>query len=379
MKIGVDITMLVYTGSGVANYTFNLIKNLLLIDKKNEYRLFYSSLRRPKNFYYLEELKKLGGKIYNYRFPPTLLELWWSKLHIIPVEWFIGKVDIYFSSDFYRPPLLKGTKGITTVHDLIWKLYPDFHVKRIIDAHDKKLEETIKHQDIILVDSKNSEIDLIKYYPDVDKTKIKILYPGIRDDVQPIKDKSKIEKAIKKYFPQFSIKNDKYLLYVGAIEPRKNLDKAILAFQKILRTDPKLISHFLIIGRMGWKNEKIFNLVKDLHLEKKVKFLGFVQDNDLPYFLSGAKLLLYLSSYEGFGLPPLEALACGTKVLAGNNSSMKEVIDEKYLVDVDNSQAVILKIKELLNDSSLVDWKNIKEKFSWRRSAQEFLKIINSI
>jgi len=122
MKIGIDITMLVYTGSGVANYTFNLVKNLLKIDKENEYRLFYSSFRRPKNFYYLNELKRLGGKIYEYRFPPTLLQLWWSKLNIIPVEWFIGKVDAYFSSDFLRPPLLKGTKGITTVHDLTWKI-----------------------------------------------------------------------------------------------------------------------------------------------------------------------------------------------------------------------------------------------------------------
>ena len=139
MIIGVDVTMLVYAGSGVANYTYNLVKALLEIDKKNEYRLFYSSFRRPKNFYYLDKLKKAGGKIYNFRFPPSLLKLWWSRFHVIPVEWFIGKVDVFFSSDFLRPPLLLGTKGITTVHDLTWKIYPQFHEQRIIDAHPIKL------------------------------------------------------------------------------------------------------------------------------------------------------------------------------------------------------------------------------------------------
>ena len=124
MKIGIDVSMLVYQGSGVATYTYNFVKNLLIYDKKNEYRLFYSSLRRPKDFYYLNEFRKLGAKVFDYPFPPRLLKLFWNKYHLLPVEWLIGKVDIYHSSDYLRPPLLKGTRGITTLHDLTLKLFP---------------------------------------------------------------------------------------------------------------------------------------------------------------------------------------------------------------------------------------------------------------
>src|SRR3989344_2619390 len=124
MKIGIDITMLIYQGSGVANYTYNLVKNLLQYDKENEYRLFYSSFHEQKSSEYLKEFEKLGAKIYPYHFPFKFLQFCWEKINIMPVEWFIGKVDVFFSSDFLRPLLLPGTKGITTVHDLIWKIFP---------------------------------------------------------------------------------------------------------------------------------------------------------------------------------------------------------------------------------------------------------------
>ncbi len=376
MIIGIDITMLVYTGSGVANYTYNLVKNLLEIDKKNKYRLFYSSLRRPKNFYYLDKLRSLGASVYEWPIPPSVLEFLWGKSHLVPIEMFTGKVDVFYTSDYLRPPLMMGTKGITTVHDLIWKLYPDLHERRIIEAHERKLQKIIKYRDTVVVDSSNTKNDLLRLYPQFDKRNIRVIYPGVRNDMAPIEDKQKIEKILSKYFAGFSIANTKYLLYVGAIEPRKNLDIAIRAFHKLTTDHQSLVTNFLIAGKMGWKNESIYKLVHDLKLEDRVKFIGFVEDADLPYLYSGAKLLIYLSSYEGFGLPPLEALACGTKVLAGDNSSMKETIDEKYLVDIKNEAAVTDKMTTLLADKSEVDWKKIKNKFSWKKAAREFLKIL---
>ena len=133
---------------------------------------------------------------------------------------------------------------------------------------------------------------------------------------------------MKKYLDfQFSILNSKFLFYVGAIEPRKNLVTAIEVFSQLLKTTnyqlPTTILQFIIAGRAGWKNESVFQLVKDLKLEDKVKFIGYVEDKDLPYLYNAASLTVYLSSYEGFGLPPLESLACGTKVIAGDNSSLK--------------------------------------------------------
>ncbi len=260
---------------------------------------------------------------------------------------------------------MKGARGITTIHDLTWKIYPKFHTKDIVKAHEKKLKKTIEYEDIIIVDSQNTKKDLLRYYSQVKNTnKLYVIYPGIGESFRPIKDKEKIRKVLEKYNLNYP---DNYLLYVGAIEPRKNLDIAIKVFSKLVNykaivkparlsrdniegetktmyqnnkhsttkkiAEPRRLDYgsgwqdykFLIVGRAGWKNEKIFQLVKDLKLENKIIFVGYVKDEDLPYFYNGAKLLLYLSKYEGFGLPPLEALACETPVLAGNNSSLKDI------------------------------------------------------
>lgn len=375
MKIGIDITMLVYAGSGVANYIYNFTKTLLKIDKKNEYRLFYSSFRRPKNFYYLEELQRLGGKIYAYRFPPTLLQIWWRKFSIIPVEWFIGKVDIFFSSDFLRPPLLKGTKEITTIHDLTWKLFPEYHERRIIRAHEKKLEKTIKYDDTIIVDSQSTKNDLIKFYPKVEQNLVHIIYPGIGENFHPIVNKNKIRQILTKY----SILDTKYLLYVGAIEPRKNLVLSIDVFNELLKDKKFSNYNFIIAGRAGWRKESVFQRVIELNLQDKVKFIGFVEDEDLPYLYNGASLTVYLSAYEGFGLPPLESLACGTPVIAGDNSSLRETINPEFLVDISDQNKILEKMKYLLKSKIRINSKEIQDRFNWKESAKKFLEILSTI
>jgi len=391
MKIGIDVTMLVYAGSGVANYTFNLVKNLLKIDKKNEYRLFYSSFRRPKNFYYLDELKKIGGKIYKYPFPPSLLKIIWGKLNIIPIELFTGKVDVFFFSDFLRPPLLTGTKGITTIHDLTWKLFPEYHTQEVISAHEKKLEKTIKYQDEIIADSQSTKQDLLRLYPQIDLNKVHVIYPGIGEKFKPIKDKEKIKKVLQKY----NIFPPNFLLYVGAIEPRKNLETAIKVFYQLINSEiasssspPRddmslrakrnnLYSYwqFLIVGRAGWKNEKVFQKVKELGLENKVKFIGYVDDNDLPYFYNGCRVFVYLSKYEGFGLPPVEAASCGKMVLMYENSSLKEIFESGYPFAKEGEELKTL--KEILEGE--YDIKKYLREFSWKNYCNQFLNIINRL
>ena len=387
MIIGVDVTMLVYAGSGVANYTFNLVKTLLEIDKKNEYRLFYSSFRRPKNFYYLDQLKKLGGKIYDFPFPPSLLKIIWGKFNIIPIELFTGKVDVFFFSDFLRPPLLKGTKGLTTVHDLTWKLFPEYHTKDVIEAHQKKLEKTIEFGDTIIVDSENTKNDLLKLYPQTKPNKINVIYPGIGNEFKPNDNKQKLTDILKKYNTittnHYSLATNHYLLYVGAIEPRKNLTLATEIFSQLIKTTndnlPTTTLQFIIVGRAGWKNEDVFRSIKQLGLEDRVIFTGFVEDEDLPYLYRGARLTVYLSSYEGFGLPPIESLACGTPVIAGDNSSMRETIDKKFLVDVTDKNKILEKMKYLLSNKIKINANEIQERFNWRESARKFLKIINDL
>ncbi len=369
MIIGIDVSMLNYQGSGVANYTFNLVKNLLKYGKENECRLFYSSLRRPKNFYYLEELKKLGAKIYDYPFPISVWKILWGKYHFVPVEWMIGKVDVFLSSDFLRPPLLNGTKGVTTIHDLTWKIFPQFHNDDIVVAHQMKLEKTARYQDIVIVDSENTKKDLLKYYPKIKNAQT--LHLAVGDQFKRIGDKGEVKKVLKKYGIKLP---GNYLLYVGAIEPRKNLDRAIKVFNDFVNKKEYSSYEFLIVGRAGWKNEAIFNLINKLGLEKKVRFVGFVEDRDLPYLYNSAKVFVYLSKYEGFGLPPIEAAACGTPTLLYSNSSLKEIFKGGYPY---TSQG-----KELADLISMVekkvDVKKFTYDFSWKKYCGEFLRIIKS-
>ncbi len=377
--------MLVYQGSGVANYTYNLVKTLLEIDKINEYRLFYSSFHKQKNSDYLEEFEKLGAKIYYYRFPFKFLQFCWEKLNIMPVEWFTGKVDWFLSSDFLRPPLFSGTKGITTVHDLVWKIYPQFHEDWIVEAHEKKMKKTIQSKDTIIVDSLCTKNDLIKYYPEINKKRIHVLYPGIGEEFKPINDpafakatadKEKRKNVLKKYGIDV---DSKFLLYVGAIEPRKNLDLAIEIFSELIKDNKFSNFNFIITGRAGWKNENIFKLVENLNLKDRVKFIGFVEDKDLPYLYNAASLTVYLSTYEGFGLPPLESLACGTKVIVGDNSSLKETMNPEFLVDINDKNKILEKMKYLLENKIEINPKEVQKKFNWKKSAKEFLEIVTDL
>ncbi len=395
MTIGIDITPLLFWGTGVANYTYQLVKNLLLIDKKNQYKLFFASLKNKSNYFFLKEFETLDGKIFYYRLPFKVLEFLWQKNNLIPIDWFIGKTDIFYANDYLRSP--SKTKTITTIHDLTWKIYPEYHTEKVIQAHTKKLEKTIKYGDEIIVDSFSTKNDLLKFYPQIDEKKVHFIYPGISDHFKKISDKKITEKIINKYLKttNYKLLTTNYLLYVGAIEPRKNLETAIKVFYQLITNPPKSEPvrltkkldrlneyrdwYFFIIGKAGWKNEKVFQLVKDLNLEEKVKFLGYVEDQDLPYFYNGAKLTLYLSSYEGFGLPPLESLACGTPVLAGDNSSMKETLPKDFLVDVDDREEVLKKMIKLLNNPPKINSETIQKKFSWKNSAEKFLEVIEEM
>jgi glycosyltransferase involved in cell wall biosynthesis len=378
MKIGIDISQLLYPGTGVANYTYNLVKHLLLLDKKNEYRLFFASLRKPKNAIFFDEFKNLDAKTYHFPIPHRLLYFLWTKNHLLPIDLFTGYCDIFFFSDFYRPPTNKKTKGITTVHDLSWKIFPQFHEEKIIEAHQKKLEKTLQYNDTIIVDSKNTKNDLIKYFPNVHQEKIFVIYPGVADYFKPMKDKNKFKEILKKYKTfNFSLLTFNFLLYVGAIEPRKNLDLAIKIFHRLINQNSlSPTTKFFIIGRAGWKNQAIFDLVKRLKLEDKVIFLGYVADEDLPYFYSNALATFYLSQYEGFGLPPVESAKCETPVLLYQNSSLGEIFNEKYpyAKKGEEEKTLIYLLKNKINPK-----KFLTAEFSWDNAAKKFLAVIENI
>lgn len=180
MKIGIDISQITYEGTGVANYTKNLVENLLKIDKKNEYILFFSSMRKKfliSNFEFLNKSQFSNFQIKEYRFPPTLLDILWNKLHIFPIEWFIGNVDVFITSDWTEPPTKKAKKT-TILYDLIVYKYPEETDQKIVKTQKRKLEWAKKESTVIFCISESTKKDAMEILG-IEEKRLKVIYPGV--------------------------------------------------------------------------------------------------------------------------------------------------------------------------------------------------------
>lgn len=176
MKIGIDISQIAHEKTGVANYTKNLLIQLLKIDDKNEYVLFFSSLRKKLDHSLVEYLRNPNVKLKTYRYPPILLEILWNRWHILPIEYFIGEVDVFFTSDWLEPPAKKAKK-VTTIHDLIIFKHPEGLPAKIVSVQKRKLKWVTKESKLIICDSQATKVDVMEILG-IEEDKLKVIYPG---------------------------------------------------------------------------------------------------------------------------------------------------------------------------------------------------------
>lgn len=177
MRIGIDISQLAYANTGVANYLGSLVESLLATDKENEYVLFYSSLRRELNYSFINELTGSRVRIKRFKFPPSVLDLLWNKLHILPIEDLIGDVDVFISSDWTEPPTKKAKKA-TILYDLIVYKHPGETAAKIVETQKRKLNWTKKECDVILCISESTKRDAVELLG-IPEDKLKVAYPGL--------------------------------------------------------------------------------------------------------------------------------------------------------------------------------------------------------
>ncbi|MEK7517981.1 MAG: glycosyltransferase [Patescibacteria group bacterium] len=178
MRIGIDISQIAYEHTGVAGYLRRLVEELLRIDKENEYVLFFSSLRRRiQNSKFKIQNHNSKVKIKEFMFPPTLLDILWNRLHIFPIEWFIGDVDIFITSDWTEPPA-KRAKKATIIYDLIVYKYPNETDRKIVETQRRKLEWVKKESDIIFCISEATKKDAMEILG-IEGSRLKVIYPGI--------------------------------------------------------------------------------------------------------------------------------------------------------------------------------------------------------
>lgn len=173
MRIGIDISQIAHEGTGVANYLKNLVENLLRIDKENEYILFFSSLRKS----IFNKFPNSNFQIRTFKFPPTLLDLLWNRLHILPIEWLIGDVDVFLTSDWTEPPSKKAKK-VTILYDLSVYKFPQEMDKKIVQTQKRKLNWVKKESNMIICISEATKKDAMETLG-IEEKRLKVIYPGV--------------------------------------------------------------------------------------------------------------------------------------------------------------------------------------------------------
>jgi glycosyltransferase involved in cell wall biosynthesis len=375
--IGIDVSSIAY-GTGVSNYTLNLIRHLLKNDRQNTYKLFFSLLRQPIPKEITELTKYKNVQIYHYRLPPTLLAILWNQLHIFPIELFVGKCDVFHTSDWTQPPTLKA-KTITTVHDLTSFLYPQWVHHRIVSTLKHKMFWASKECQNFICVSENTKKDLLKIFPKIKSEKCSVIYEAAEDKygeflkLSPETQNQKIT-AIEK---QYGLK--KFILSQGTREPRKNLPNLITAFNLYRQNYPKSRVELAITGKYGWGEDIIHQK------NSSIKILGYIPEKDMVALHASALFLAYPSLYEGFGLPVIKSMKVGVPVLTSSTSSMPEVVgDSGILVNPNSIDEIYKGIEKLASSSTIRKKLSIKalensKKFSWNQTALNTLNIYSKL
>lgn len=325
MRIGIDYTAAIEQSAGIGRYTRGLVHALAKLDSRNEYVLFHAS---GKGIDDPVLLQAANFRSRDARLSARLLAILWHRLKLpLPVNLFTGYVDLFHSPDYTLPPIRRAAT-VVTVHDLSYLLYPECADDRLRAYLESVVPVSAARADVVVVDSQCTRNDLVCLL-DVAPEKVEVVYPGVDARYRPLGDDPTLEEVRKRW------QLDRpFILNVGTLEPRKNQARLIQAYA-MLKERTGLDHQLVIVGGRGWLYEDIFRRVNDMGLKQDVRLLGYVGEDDLPAIYNLADLFVFPSIYEGFGLPPLEAMACGTPVVATSVGGLQSLVrdgETGYLV-----------------------------------------------
>jgi glycosyltransferase involved in cell wall biosynthesis len=372
MRIGFDATAAVRQGGGIGRYTRELLQALYTADTQSHYRLFYAS-RSPIPH-------PLPGPL-PANFHATHLpfdDVWfarvWHRAQLsIPVEVITGPIDLFHSPDFTLPPVRRGARTLLTVHDLSFVRDPESATPVLRAYLNQVVPRSVARAQHVLADSHATREDLIELYK-TPPEKITVLYSGVNPVFRPIADPASLAAVRAKY----KLGDAPFILAVGTLQPRKNYVRLIQAFAQLPITNNQL--RLILAGGQGWLYDSIFAEVERLKLQERVVFPGFVDDADLPALYSAASVLAYPSLYEGFGLPMLEAMACGTPVVTSTASCLPEVAGDAALcVPPTDVGALAHALETAVSDESARAELRTKgfaraKEFTWEKAARELVE-----
>ncbi|MBI3943332.1 MAG: glycosyltransferase family 4 protein, partial [Chloroflexi bacterium] len=255
---------------------------------------------------------------------PHYMAVIWQRLRLpLFLDLLMGGADVLHAPDFTLPPVWRARK-ILTIHDLTFMVVPHTFEPALQSYLSRVVPRSIAQAGLVLADSYHTRNDLHQYLQ-TPKSKIEVLYPGVEATYRPITDSGLLQRVKEKYHLP-----DVYILSVGTIQPRKNFSLLVTALHRLVQTRPDIAGdlHLVIVGGRGWLEQELYRTIEALQMQARVSILGYIAEADLPAIYSLARLFALPSLYEGFGFPPLEAMACGTPVLSSDRSSLGEVVAE---------------------------------------------------
>ena len=369
MKLSIDIQPAITQRAGVGRYTKKLVQHLAKYKKQDSMNLIYFDFMRkaipfPTGDCTQKAVRCCPGRIAQYL---------WKKLDWPSYNFFAGNADLYHFPNFIIPPLSYG-KSIVTIHDMSFIRHPAFAEEENLHYLADRINDTATRADAIITDSEFSAGEIHSLLG-VDKRKIFPVHLGV-DQNPSVPEPAAVASALHK------LNVDRpYILTVGTLEPRKNIPFLIDVFERMTDFHGSLV----IAGMPGWKYEPILERIKQSPRAANIRYLKYVDDEILTSLYTGAELFVITSVYEGFGLPPLEAMTCGTPVVSSSGGSLPEVLGSaaEVIKDFDanlwkNKIQAILQDKSLLATMSKNGQEHVKQ-YTWDKTAEKTWEVYRSV
>lgn len=338
MRVGLDATPLLLPKSGVGRYVSELLAALPAWAPENEYRPLSHRPLPPGEPVPLGLLPAGIARL------PLPLRTFWLQIYLPRV---LRRQDLdvcHFTN--YLAPLSAPSPSVVTFHDMSLFLLPDTYLRRQVLAIRPFLPLVARQADAIITPSESARRDLLTRLPEA-AGRVHVVYEAAGARFRPVTDRARLDQVARQYCLP-----DRFLLFVGTVEPRKNLLRVVEALAQLRRAGD--CASLVIAGQMGWKSRDLLALIENLDLGSAVHFLGYVPDDDLPAIFSQAAALIFPSLDEGFGLPVLEAMACGAPVVTSNTGAVAEIAGSAaVLVDPRRSAAIAEGLATVLGDDTL--------------------------
>lgn len=370
VRVGIDFHVGSGIYQGVRTYLTNLIESMVKIENEFEYFIYAKNLdelihwENNNSNVNLKKLPSASGRF--------------NLLIGFPVCAMRDRLSLFHSQ--YVLPLFLPCKSVLTIHDILYESNPEFFPELHKNLLKVFVPFSAKKADRIISVSEFTKKQIIKYYG-VPEEKITVIYEGASDKFAPIRDNDLISSVLRRYGIE-----KKYILFVGRIEPRKNIAGLLKAFVYVKKRGKKDLC-LVIVGNQDrlFREKELFDKIEEMGLGSNIIFTGGVSEDDLPVLYNGAEVLVYPAFAEGFGLPVLEAMACGTPVITSNTASLPEVVGEDgILVDPYSFEEIGQAMERILSNHNLrqeLITRGLEraKKFSWQATAKKTIEVYKKV